>query len=90
MGVPQEKEERQYTHPIIQMTKRYSQFTNRGPYPRVIEITTQCHFRLLQLAQIFIKAAFPHRLLGIGTPAQNLLFPLLKLRMIVLLSLLLW
>ena len=50
------------------------------------EITTQWHFRHLQLAQKIANAACFHRLLGIGMSSQNLLIPLLKLRMIVSLS----
>ena len=74
MGIPQEKEERQYLYCYINVVKVkpvYQQMT-LSPQLGVVEISTRWHFRLTLLIQMFIKVASSHRLSGIEMPSPIL------------------
>ena len=95
MGIPQEKEERQYLYcynmKVLKVKPVYQQMTlSPKLHVGVVEFSTLWHFRLPLLIQMFIKVASSPRLSGIGMPSPILWSHLLKMQRTVLLSSLLW
>ena len=72
MGVPQEKEKRQYCYIKVLKVKPVYQQMTLSPKLGVVEISTLWYFRLPLPIQMFIKVASSTRLSGIGMPSPIL------------------